>query len=138
MHWFLRKNRIITLFLLIALLVPLMAEGQAVTCPSTPCPPGKICIKNPICADNFWELLDALINAVFVLAIAVAPIMFIVAGFYFIGAAGDPEKITTAKKMVLYTLIGLLIVFCAKGLVVLLIKALAPGVILPNHVVPQP
>jgi len=110
-----RIKKLIFVLVIFASLFPLITEGQIVE------------IKNPIEADNFWELLDALIDVIFILSIPVGTIMFIVAGFYFIAAAGDPEKITTAKKMVLYTLIGLLIVFCAKGLVILLLKALGVG-----------
>ena len=101
--------------LLVFFLVPIAVQAQV---------GNFVKIENPIKAENFWELMDALINIIFVLALGVAPIMFIVAGFYFIGAVGDPEKIRTAKKMVLYTLIGLLIIFCAKGLVALLGDAL--------------
>ena len=124
MHWFLRKNNImpitgikklISVLLIFILLAPLVVRAQIIR------------IENPIKANNFWELLDALIDVIFILSIPVGTIMFIVAGFYFITAAGDPEKITTAKKMVLYTLVGLLIVFCAKGLVALLIKVLGVG-----------
>jgi len=122
-----RIKKLIFVLVIFAFLFPLITEGQIVE------------IKNPIEADNFWELLDALIDVIFILSIPVGVIMFIVAGFYFVTAAGDPEKITTAKKMVLYTLVGLLIVFCAKGLVILLIKALGidtspPGPSLPPGV----
>jgi len=46
--------------------------------------------------------------------------MIIVAGYYFVTAAGDPEKIQTAKRIILWTLIGLLVLFCATGLIELL------------------
>lgn len=85
----------------------------------TPFVVGAVTIDNPLQAKNFWDLIDRLIDFIFYLAIAIAPIMFIIAGFYFIGAAGDPAKIDTAKKMVLWTLIGLLVVMSAKGLVML-------------------
>jgi len=78
-----------------------------------------VTIDNPLAADSFAELIDGIINIIFYLAIAIAPIMFIVAGFYFITAAGEPEKIQTAKKMILWTLIGLLVVMSAKGIIAL-------------------
>ena len=99
--------KFIILLLLVSFLVPLTAEGFVVK------------IENPLAAKDFQELIDKLINFIFVLAVMIAPIMIIVAGFYFITAAGDPAKIETAKKMILWTLIGLLIVFCAKGLIML-------------------
>ena len=99
-------TKILFVLLLFICLVPSVAQGQTVT------------IRNPLGYDDFWQLIDKLIDFIFYLAIAIAPIMFIVAGFYFITAAGDPEKVQTAKKMILWVLIGLLIVFLAKALIV--------------------
>ena len=95
----------LSLILLIVILTPLTVEA--------------ITIDNPLAADSFAELIDDLINIIFTLALAIAPIMFIVAGFYFITAAGEPEKINMAKKMILWTLIGLLVVMSAKGFIML-------------------
>jgi len=74
-------------------------------------------LENPLEADNLWELINKLIDFIFTISLGIVPIMIIIAGFYFITAAGDLEKINTAKKMILWTLIGLIIVFCAKGVI---------------------
>jgi len=74
-------------------------------------------IENPLKHESFEELLNAIIDFIFYLAIVIAPIMITVAGFYFITAAGEVEKIERAKKIILWVMIGLLVVFCAKGLV---------------------
>ena len=76
-------------------------------------------LDNPLKAGSFQDLIDALIKIIFDLALAVAPIMIIVAGFYFVTAAGNPAQITTAKQIILWTLIGLLIVISARGIIVL-------------------
>lgn len=99
--------KILIFLLLVSFLVPLASDGYIVR------------IENPLKANTFWEFIDNIINFIFYLAIAIAPIMFIIAGFWFIGAAGDPEKIKTAKQMILWTLVGLVIVFSAKGLIAL-------------------
>lgn len=93
---------------------------------------------NPLRYNTFEELIEAIINFLaFGLAPPIAAIMIIVAGFYFVTAAGDPAKIETAKKIILWVLIGLLVLFCAKGLIALFktIVGIKPE-ILPNHVVP--
>ena len=97
-------HKYLSLILLIVIFIPLTV--------------GAVTIDNPLAADSFADLIDAIIDIIFYLAIFVAPIMIIVAGFYFITAAGEPEKINIAKKMILWTFIGLLIVFLAKGLIV--------------------
>ena len=79
-----------------------------------------IALPNPLVHNTFEELLEAIIDFLaFRLGPAIAVIMFIVAGFHFVTATGEPEKVETAKKIILWTLIGLLVLFCAKGLVVL-------------------
>jgi len=98
-------RKYLSLILLIATFIPLAVQG--------------VTIDNPLAANSFAELIDAIINIIFYLAVAIAPIMFIVAGFYFITAAGEPEKILIAKKMILWTFIGLLVVVSAKGLIML-------------------
>lgn len=81
---------------------------------------GAVNIENPLSSNTFTELLDKIINFIFYIGVfGVAPLMIIIAGFFFVTAAGDPEKITRAKQMILWVLIGLLILFCAKGLITL-------------------
>ena len=81
------------------------------------CPPGSVCIANPLCADTFEQLLNAIINFLLILVPAVAVVMFVIAGFLFVTSAGDPNRVGTAKKMMLYTAIGLAIVLFASGLI---------------------
>jgi hypothetical protein len=46
----------------------------------------------------------------------------------FVTASGDPDKTKTARNFVLYALIGVLVGFAAKGLVMLVEKIVAPAV----------
>ena len=78
---------------------------------------GQVVIGNPLNVDTFEELIGNIINFIFNFALVFAPLMFIVAGFLFITASGDPEKIKTAKTVIWYTLIGLVIVMLAKGII---------------------
>ncbi len=98
-------------FLLIFSILPLYANGQ-------------ITIENPLDYDTFDELIDALINFIFWVGIALAPIMVLIAGFNFMTAAGDPKKVDTAKKILLYTAVGLAIILMAKGLIGILHQVL--------------
>ena len=89
--------------LLVSLFLPLFA--------------GAIEIGNPLKYNSFTELLDRIVAFIFNLALWIFPIMIVIAGFFFITAAGDPQKITTAKNIILWASIGLVIVISAKGLV---------------------
>ena len=74
-------------------------------------------IDNPIEWDNFTDLVHAIIKFIFNIALAIVPMIFIIAGFFFITAAGDPEKIKKAKDMVLWTIIGFMVILLANGII---------------------
>jgi len=94
---------------------PVPSPGTAACVPA--CPPGEFCIPNPLRACTFQELIYNIIDFLFALAIPLATLMIIVSAFYFVTAAGNPEQITTAKNIILWTLIGFLVILMAKGLV---------------------
>ncbi len=50
---------------------------------------------------------------------AIAGIFLVVAGFYFVTAGGDPEKIKTARQMLINALVGVAVAVAATGLVAL-------------------
>ena len=83
-------------------------------------PPDTFCLCSPTTATTFEELLDNLTDYIFFFATVLVPILIIVAGFYFMTAAGDPQKLDKAKKIILYTVIGYAIVLFSKGLVAVL------------------
>ncbi len=74
-------------------------------------------LQPPTKHETFGDLINAIINFLFTVSLALAPLLIIVGGFYFVTAAGDPSKIETGKRIILYTVIGLLIVMLAKGLI---------------------
>lgn len=84
-------------------------------CATKTCGPNEIC--NPLCAENIQDLINIIINLIYWVALAIAPIMIIVGAFYFLTSAGDPNRWGTGKKIIIYTLIGLAIVLFAKGII---------------------
>ncbi|MCK4453849.1 hypothetical protein KAU51_00650 [Candidatus Parcubacteria bacterium] len=74
-------------------------------------------IENPISSDSFADLAYNIIKFIFNVALAIVPIMFIIAGLAFITAAGDPEKIKRAKDMVWWTIIGFMVILLANGII---------------------
>lgn len=81
-------------------------------------------IENPLKYETFDKLVEAIINFIFNIALVLAPLMIIIGAFYFITAGGIPEKIKTGKTIITYTLIGLVIVLLAKGIIVVLRQAI--------------
>jgi len=74
-------------------------------------------IVNPLSAESFEELVQNLIDLIFWIAIVLSPLMILIAGFYFLTAAGNPQKIKTAKSIIFWTIIGVTIVLLAKGVI---------------------
>ena len=77
-------------------------------------------LEPPIEAKSFEELIDGIINFVFWIGVAVAPIMILIAGVMYMTAGGDTIKIGKAKNLILYTVIGFTIIMFARGLIALL------------------
>jgi heme/copper-type cytochrome/quinol oxidase subunit 2 len=99
--------------LLFSLLIPLFAKA--------------ITFENPFETGSVEELIDSILNFIFWVAIAIVPIMIIVAAFYFLTSGGNQEKVNTAKKIILFTFIGLFIVLLGKGIVAIIKQVLGGG-----------
>lgn len=80
-------------------------------------PARAITFQNPLDADSIEELIDSLINTIFYLSIAIVPVVIVIGGFYYLISGGSPEKIRTAKNIILYAVIGFVIVALAKALI---------------------
>lgn len=85
-------------------------------CAAPPPTPPRV-LTNPLQFGSLEELIEGLINFIFWVAIALAPLMIIIAAFYFLTSGGDPERVRTAKKIIFWTVIGVTIVFLAKGII---------------------
>ncbi len=77
-------------------------------------------IPNPLRANDFNELVEGIINFIFNIALAVAPIMIIVAGFVFVTSGGDQRNIQRAKDIMIYTVAGLFVILISKGLITMI------------------
>lgn len=74
-------------------------------------------IENPLKAESFEELIGNLIDFIFWVAVVIVPLIIIVAGFYFLTAAGNPERVSTAKRIIFWSAVGFTIVLLAKGII---------------------
>lgn len=70
------------------------------------------------------------INFFIAFAAVVAVIMIVVAGYKFITAAGDPDKIEGGKKMITAAVVGLIIVFVAALIVKYILGVISPEVMM--------
>ncbi len=103
----LMKTKIfISLLVLSVLFLPFLVNGAS-----------TIKLVNPIIWTDLGDLIEALIQFLFWIALATAPLLILVGAFYFMTAAGNPTKIETGKKIILYTCIGLFVILFARGII---------------------
>ena len=81
------------------------------------CPVGKVCLPNPLNYCTFSDLVESIINFIFIISLALAPLMVVIAGFYLLTAGGNPANIKKAQTIIIWTAVGLLVVLLAKGLI---------------------
>lgn len=65
-------------------------------------------INNPL-GDNIKDIptfIETILNSVLVIGVPIIALAIIYTGFLFVKAQGNSEQITTAKKTLMYTLIG--------------------------------
>ena len=86
-------------------------------------------ITNPLKggANDFTSLVKIIAQWIFNLAIPIAVAMIVYAGILFLTAAGEPAKVTKAKEVLKYAVIGLAIILIGSGFVTLIQSILELG-----------
>jgi len=79
-------------------------------------PTGQICYCNPLASKDLTAITDPIISFIFRLSIVVVPVLVLWGAFFIVTAAGDTERITKGKKIIMWTLIGFLIVLISQGI----------------------
>ncbi len=78
-------------------------------------------LENPLKYNTFKELVDAIINLIYTIALYVAPILIVIAGFIFITSGGDPKGLQRAKDILIYTAVGFFVILLSKGLIMMIL-----------------
>ncbi len=106
-------NKLIKIVPLILLFFcPIIVLAQGAT--------GPVEIDNPLQHGTFEELFNAVFNFIVWLAIALVPIVIIIAAFMLFGAGDQPEKVQTAKTIIKWAIIGLVIILASRALYTLI------------------
>lgn len=88
---------------------------------------GTFEIKNPLSSGDFVTLLNNIITALIKLAVPIAIIMIVWAGFLLTTSGGNEDKVSTARKTILYTVIGFIVLLLSKGVASLIESILNTG-----------
>ncbi|HOX30241.1 MAG TPA: pilin [Candidatus Paceibacterota bacterium] len=65
------------------------------------------------------EAINNVMNWFFIIVLIIAVMFLLYAGFLFITAGGDPDKVNSARQNVMYAMVGVAVAVLAKGIVAL-------------------
>lgn len=117
--------RLILILSLLIICCPLTNVRADVPPAGTGTPP--LTIQNPLQAESFTELAKNIATWMIKIGVPVAVIMIIYSALLFMTAAGNEEKITKAKKALMWSLIGLALLLSSRALIELIKNILGAG-----------
>jgi len=100
------KKALLILALVVFTFAPLIASADA-----------DIVIPNPIEHESFEELIGALTDFIFSIALSGVVLGVLVGAFFILTSAGEPKKWQKGQQIILYTIIGLAILLLARGII---------------------
>ncbi|MDO8424326.1 MAG: hypothetical protein Q7S70_00120 [bacterium] len=77
-------------------------------------------IQNPLGTISFEVVIEKIINFIFRISVVLAPLMIVIGGVMFVTSGGNLQKTDQAKKLMIWTAAGFLIIIMAKGFVSLI------------------
>ncbi len=75
-----------------------------------------ITFENPLTVNTLMELVNKVIDFLFTLSIPFLIAIVLYGGFMMINSKGNPEEFKKGWKVILYAVIGLVVLLCAKGI----------------------
>ena len=75
------------------------------------------CICSPITATSVPALVKTITNWVFYIAIVLSPLMILIGAFFLMTAAGDPKRVETGKKFILWTIVGIAVILFSRVII---------------------
>ena len=107
------KKIILTSILASLLVIPILAGAAA------PLPTNVTNLPDK----SIEAILDTVANWLFTILLTISAIIIVIAGIMFVSSGGDPEKVTGARNLILYAVIGIIVAAMAKGLMAI-VKAM--------------
>lgn len=94
------------------MLFPLLVHGNQHQSSGSIGESGKL--KNPLGDQTLIQFLNSIVEILVTIGIPIIIIMVIYSGFLFVTAQGNPEKLAKAKKAIMWTFIGAMILLGAE------------------------
>jgi len=68
------------------------------------------------------DLLNGVVNFLYNISFLIAPLMIIIAGFFFVTSGGNDKRITKGRDILFYTGVGFLVIVLARGAINLIAR----------------
>ncbi|MBU0649438.1 pilin [Patescibacteria group bacterium] len=94
-------------------------EGEA-----APAAPAELSFPPPLGETEVQPLIARVISAILGIVGSIALLMFIIGGFIWLTAAGSADRITLAKNILVWSIIGLVVIFSAYAITRLILTAI--------------
>jgi hypothetical protein len=78
---------------------------------------GGVRICNPLKVNSFEQLIDKIIDFIFNIALVIAPLVIMYAGFILVTQGENAQEVNRARNIILWTVVGIVIIIISKGLV---------------------
>ncbi|HOI97379.1 MAG TPA: hypothetical protein PLA19_02645 [Candidatus Pacearchaeota archaeon] len=118
-----KAKKIVSLALVSLMFVPLLALGQSDFMPTPSDQAGKGLGDQYNFSDkSLVEVVETIGSYVIGILVIVAVFYVLWAAYTFITAAGDTEKITSARNRIMYAGIGIIVALLARGIIALVLQ----------------
>ena len=81
-------------------------------------------VTNPIKTSDFSELVENFLLWILSVGGALALFMLVAGGVFYVTSSGNEQKIETARKMITWTILGLMLILASFSIIVVLDKIL--------------
>jgi len=98
-----RIRALAALAVLAVILLPLLALAQSTK------------IENPILSQTFQQVVNRVVAFANSIVAPLSTLMVLIAGYLYMTGGGDPEKLKTAHRVIIWSLVGIAIVLLANS-----------------------
>ena len=82
--------------------------------------PNNIVVCNPTHYKSILDVIAAIANLIFWIAVAIVPLMIIIGSIMFLTAGGDSMKVAKAKSLLFWAMVGLGVLLLSKAIAALI------------------
>lgn len=92
----------------------------------------KVTLINPLGCNTFQLCVCQIAGALFIIAVPIAILMVVYGAFQMVTSTGDPDKFSTARKTIMYAIVGLAVILVSRGIIIVVYDVLGGKGAIPS------